>query len=70
MDLAEILRYVDALDKESKEMKADLLKICWYMRGGVSVDEAFSMSYEERMIVGDIVKENIETSKKIGMPIF
>jgi hypothetical protein len=70
MDLAEILMYVDALDKESKEMKADLLKICWYMRGGVSVDEAFSMSYEERMIVGDIVKENIETSKKIGMPIF
>jgi hypothetical protein len=70
MDLEEILRYVDALDKESKEMKTDLLKICWYMRGGVSVDEAFSMSYEERMIVGDIIKENIETSKKIGMPIF
>jgi hypothetical protein len=70
MDLEEILKYVDALDKESKEMKTDLLKICWYMRGGVSVDEAFSMSYEERMIVGDIIKENIETSKKIGMPIF
>ena len=70
MDLEEILKYVDALDKESKEMKTDLLKICWYMRGGVSVDEAFSMSYEERMIVGDIIKENIETRKKIGMPIF
>ena len=70
MDLEEILKYVDALDKESKEMKSELLKICWYMRGGVSVDDAFSMSYEERMIVNDIVKDNIETSKKIGMPIF
>lgn len=70
MDLEEILRYTDGLDKESKEMKADLFKICWYMRGGVSVDDVFSMSYEERSLIGDIVKENLETSKKTGMPFF
>jgi hypothetical protein len=70
MDLDEILRYTDGLDRESKEMKADLFKICWYMRGGVSVDEVFSMSYEERSLIGDIIKENLETSKKTGMPFF
>jgi len=70
MDLEEILRYVDGLDKESKELKEDLLKICWYMRGGVSVDDAFSMSFEERVLVGNIIKENLETSKKTGMPFF
>ena len=70
MDLAEILRYVDGLDKESKELKEDLLKICWYMRGGVTVDDAFSMSYEERVLIGNIIKENLETSKKTGMPFF
>jgi hypothetical protein len=70
MDLEEILRYVDGLDKESKELKEDLLKICWYMRGGVTVDDAFSMSYEERVLIGNIIKENLETSKKTGMPFF
>ena len=70
MDLEEILKYTDALDKESKEMKADLFKICWYMRGGVTVDDVFSMSYDERQSIGDIIKENLETSKKTGMPFF
>ena len=40
------------------------------MRGGVSVDDAFSMSFEERVLIGNIIKENLETSKKTGMPFF
>jgi hypothetical protein len=70
MDLHEILRYVDGLDKESKDMKADLLKVCWYMRGGITLDDAFSLSFEERKIIGEIIKENLETAKKTGMPFF
>jgi hypothetical protein len=70
MDLEEILRYVDGLDKESDEMKAELFKLCWYMRGGVSVDDAFSMTYKERQMIAGIIKENLETSKKTGMPFF
>jgi hypothetical protein len=70
MDLEEILRYVDGLDKESEEMKAELFKLCWYMRGGVSVDDAFSMTYKERQLIAGIIKENLETSKKTGMPFF
>ena len=70
MDLPEILKYVDALDKESKAMKEELFKLCWYMRGGVSIDDAFSMSFEDRQIVSGIVKDNLETAKKTGMPFF
>ena len=70
MDLSEILREVETLDKESKEIKSQLLKLCWFMRGGISLDEAFSMSAEERTIVGDLIKENLETTKKTGMPFF
>jgi hypothetical protein len=40
------------------------------MRGGVPIDDAFAMCYEDRFIIADIIKENMETSKKIGMPIF
>ena len=70
MDLDEILREVEILDKESKALKLDLLKLCWYMRGGVTIDEAYSMSVEERNLAGELIQENLETSKKTGMPFF
>ena len=40
------------------------------MRGGVTYQEALNMSFEERKIVGDIVKDNLETTKKTGQPFF
>ncbi len=70
MDLPQILKEVENLDKESKAIKADLIKMCWYMRGGVTLDDAFYMSIEEREIVADIIKENLETTKKSGLPFF
>ena len=45
------------MDADVKNLKHELLKICWYMRGGVTYSEASSMSPEERTIVGDLVKE-------------
>ena len=38
------------------------------MRGGVTYQEALNMSFEERKIVSDIVKDNLETTKKTGQP--
>lgn len=40
------------------------------MRGGITADEAFALSYEDRMLIGDIVKENLEITKKTGMAFF
>ena len=70
MDLPQILKEVENLDKESKALKADLMKLCWYMRGGVTYEEAYFMSIEERQIISEIVKENLETTKKSGLPFF
>jgi hypothetical protein len=67
--LPEILREVEKLDKEARLIKKDVLKMCWYMRG-LSYSEAMHLSYEEREIVGEIIKENLETTKKTGMPFF
>lgn len=53
-----------------KELKHELTKICWYMRGGISYDEAYAMSIEEREIVSKVIKENLETTKKSGLPFF
>jgi hypothetical protein len=70
MDLPEILREVENLDKESAALKADLMKMCWYMRGGITLDDAYAMCQEDRTIVADIIKENLETTKKSGLPFF
>ena len=40
------------------------------MRGGVSSADLFQVySYEDRQILSSIVKENIETVKRTGLPI-
>lgn len=61
---------VDAMDKETQNIRLDVLKMCWYMRGGVTYDEAMQMSQAERSLINDIVKENMETTKKSGLPFF
>ena len=58
------------MENSSKEIKLELLKICWYMRGGVTYDEVNTMSPQEREIIGNLVKENLETTKKTGQPFF
>jgi hypothetical protein len=61
---------VDAMEKETRNIRLDVLKLCWYMRGGVTYEEAMQMSQQEREIINDIVKDNMETTKKSGLPFF
>jgi hypothetical protein len=40
------------------------------MRGGVSVSELmFNLSREDRLIMNEIIKENIELTKNSGLPL-
>ena len=43
--------------------------MCWYMRG-LSYSEGMNLSFEEREIVAEIIKENLDTTKKTGLPFF
>ncbi len=67
--MPEILLLSSDMDKEAKAIKKDVLKLCWYMRG-LSYAEVMNMSWEDREIVGEIIKENLETTKKTGLPFF
>tara|TARA_X000001382_G_scaffold120891_1_gene102783 strand:+ start:1981 stop:2157 length:177 start_codon:yes stop_codon:yes gene_type:complete len=58
------------MDSETKNLKHELLKICWFMRGGVTYQESLNMSVDERKIVANIVKDNLETTKKSGRDFF
>ena len=70
MDLDEISKEVKHMQNSQKQIKNDLLKICWFMRGGISIEEAYYLGNEELEIIGNIIKENLETTKKTGMAFF
>jgi hypothetical protein len=40
------------------------------MRGSISIDQAFSMDYDDRAIVSKIIEENLETTKETQLPFF
>ena len=67
---SDIVKTLKDMENNTKEVRLDLLKICWYMRGGVTYSEASAMSPQEREIVGKLVKENLDTTKKTGQPFF
>jgi hypothetical protein len=66
----EIVGYIEQLDKEIRALKEDALRMCWYMRGGLSYDDSMLLSKSERDIIGEIIKDNLETTKKSKMPFF
>jgi hypothetical protein len=61
---------IESMEKESMDIKQEALKISWYMRGGLSYNDAMQLSSNERNIVNEIVKGNLETTKKSGLPFF
>ncbi len=42
----------------------------WYMRGSMTMAEAFQLGPEDRKLISDLIKENLETAKKTQMPFF
>lgn len=70
LSLDEILKEAKVMEEEIKQLRDELFKLTWYMRGGLSVEEAFYLSFEDRNMIGGIVKENLETTKKSGLPFF
>jgi hypothetical protein len=40
------------------------------MRGGLNYEQALQLSVSERNLVNEIIKSNLETTKKSGLPFF
>jgi len=70
LDREQVVEYIERLDKETKAIRNEALKFSWYMRGGVSYEEAMILSQQERELIGDIIKNNMETTKESGLPFF
>lgn len=58
------------MEKESNAIRQEALQLAWYMRGGLTYDQALQLSVGERKIINEIIKSNLETTKKSGLPFF
>ncbi len=66
----EIATLVDEFEGDVKKIKAESLKLTWYMRGGLTYTEAMHLTTVERALISDIIKENLETTKNTKLPFF
>lgn len=70
LDNDEIVELLESYDKESKAFREEALRMCWYMRGGLSYEDAMFLTQQERDIIGKIIKDNMDTTQKSGLPFF
>lgn len=64
MSNSDIEQHIKQIDGEAKQLKDEIFRISWYMRGGVTSYELFHVySHEDRTIINNIIKDNIEATK-------
>ena len=61
---------IDQMEKECNDIRQEALKMAWYMRGGLPYDQAMQLGVADRVLINSIIKENLETTKKSGLPFF
>jgi hypothetical protein len=66
----QISQLVESMEKECVDIRQEALKMAWYMRGGLTYDQALALSSKERELIGALIKDNLETTKKTGLNFF
>lgn len=70
MSIEQITAFINRLEKEAKALKTESIQQCWFMRGGLSYDDAMQLSMTEREIINKLISDNLEITKKTGMPFY
>jgi hypothetical protein len=58
------------MEKEANDLKAQCLKMSWHLRGGGTYEDVLNMSFNERNMVAELIKANLETTQKSKLPFF
>lgn len=66
----QIVEWIERLEREAKALKDEAIKMCWFMRGSLTYDDAMCLGQQDRELISKLIKDNLETTKKTGMPFF
>jgi len=61
---------IQEFSSNTRALKEDLLRICWFMRGSIGYNECHMLTHDEKIIISKIIEKNLETTKESGMPFF
>lgn len=70
MTPADMLAEFEKMEQDVKSVKSQALRQAWHMRGGLTYSDALNLSPQEREIINDLIKENMEIVKKTNLPYF
>ena len=70
LDNESIAEMLENYDKDSKALKKSIYRLCWSMRGGITLDELYQLSTDDRNILSELVKDNLEITKETKLPYF
>ena len=67
---SDIISKTKDFELEIKQLKDNLYRIGWYMRGSFTYENLmYHTTVEDREILNKIIKDNIETTEKTKMPL-
>ena len=66
----QISQLVESMEKECVSIRQEALKMSWNMRGGLTYNQALALSSKERELIGTLIKDNLDTTKKTGLNFF
>jgi len=69
LDSEGIQSLLEDMKKQTKQIKRRVYQLCWYMRGGITSDEAWTLSFEDKEIIDSVINENITNTKETGLPL-
>ena len=69
-DNEDIVELLENYDNQSKALKFHILKLCWFMRGSINIDQAYNLSPQDREQISKLINENMETAKEIQQPFW
>jgi len=58
------------MEKETASIRQEIVRLCWFMRGGITYDQALYLSPQERNTISKLIKDNLDTTKKTGLSFF
>ena len=58
------------MESETTSIKENAIRMAWSMRGGATYEDILNMSSDERKAISKLIEENLDTTKKSGLPYF
>jgi hypothetical protein len=66
----EIGDFINSLEKESKALTKHIHNLVWQQRGGLTTNEAFELSFSDREIIVELIKERTDVTNETKLPYF